>query len=66
MKSSDALQNDFILTQRMQNLEYVNLKCVTYAQPIPLPLMTKVIWFNFNQKRLLFLGLRALFQKQKH
>ena len=28
----------FILTQRMRNLEFVNLKCVTYAQPIPLPL----------------------------
>ena len=22
----------------MQNLEFVNLKCVTYTQPIPLPL----------------------------
>ena len=28
----------FIQTQRTQNLESVNLKCVTYAQPIPLPL----------------------------
>ena len=27
----------FILTQRMQNLEIVNLKCVTYAQLTPLP-----------------------------
>ena len=26
-----------ILTQRTQNLEFVNLKCVTYAQPIRLP-----------------------------
>ena len=24
----------FILAQRMQNLEFVNLKCVTYTQPI--------------------------------
>ena len=28
----------FILTQRTQNLEFVNLKCVTYAWSIPLPL----------------------------
>ena len=26
------------LKQRTQNLEFVNLKCVTYAQPIPRPL----------------------------
>ena len=31
----------FILTQITQNLEPVNLKCVTYAQPIPLPLHTE-------------------------
>ena len=37
MKSLDALQNgSFQLTQRLQNLELVNLKCVTYAKPIPL------------------------------
>ena len=28
----------FILAQRTQNLMFVNLKCVTYAQPIHLPL----------------------------
>ena len=28
----------FILTRRTQNLEFVNLKCVTYTQHIPLPL----------------------------
>ena len=27
----------FILTWRTQNLQFVNLKCDTYAQPIPLP-----------------------------
>ena len=27
----------FILTQRTQNLEFVNFKCVTCSQPIPLP-----------------------------
>ena len=26
----------FISTLKMQNLELVNLKCVTYVQPIPL------------------------------
>ena len=29
----------FILALKTQNLELVNLKCVTYAQPIPLSLM---------------------------
>ena len=29
----------FILTQRAQNLDLVDLSCVTYAQPIPLPLI---------------------------
>ena len=28
----------FILTQRSQNLEFVNLKCVNCRQPIPLAL----------------------------
>ena len=28
----------FILTLRKQNLEFINLKCVTYAQPIHLSL----------------------------
>ena len=28
----------FILTQRTQNLQYINIKCVAYAQPITLPL----------------------------
>ena len=28
----------FILTQKTQNLEFVNLKCVSYAQLIPLAL----------------------------
>ena len=28
----------FILTQKTQNLAFVNLKCVTYARPILLPL----------------------------
>ena len=28
----------FILTSKMQNLELVNLKCVSFAQPIPLSL----------------------------
>ena len=28
----------------MQNLEFVNLKCITYAQPIPLPLS----WIHIN------------------
>ena len=32
----------FTITQRMQNLDYINLRCVTYAQPIPLPLGTAV------------------------
>ena len=32
----------FILRQKTQNLEVVNLKCVTYAQPIPLPLNTNI------------------------
>ena len=31
----------FILTQKTQNLEMVNLKSVTYAQPIPLSLITQ-------------------------
>ena len=28
----------FILTQRTQNLQFVNIKCAAYAQPITLPL----------------------------
>ena len=35
----------FILVQRMQNLEFVNLKCVTYTQPIWVSLRVKCfIW----------------------
>ena len=33
-----TLQKWFILTQRTQNLQIVNIKCVAYAQPITLPL----------------------------
>ena len=32
----------FILTQRAQTLEFVNLKCVIYAQHISLPLNTLI------------------------
>ena len=35
----------FILTSKGQNLELVNLKCVTYAQSIPLSLKT---WKKFQ------------------
>ena len=38
----------FILTQRTQNLEFVNLQCVTHTQPIPLPLTT-VRWGGGTQ-----------------
>ena len=38
MKPSRCTSQWFILTQRMQNLEFVNLKCFTYTQPIPLSL----------------------------
>ena len=36
----------FILSQRMQNLEYINLMCVTYAQPIPLLLTIETKKWN--------------------
>ena len=39
----------FILTQQVQNLELVNLKCVTYTQPIPLSL-TKLNLINILEK----------------
>ena len=47
MKPSDACASKwFIQTQRMQHLDLVNLKCVTYAQPVPLhkndPLFLKI------------------------
>ena len=44
----------FIRTQGMQNLEFVNLKCVTYTQPIPLLL----IWVSKNLY--LFLWVKGL------
>ena len=54
MKPSDALQNGSFWHKKMQNLELVNLKCVTYAQPIPLFLkgfycMNKHQWISFYQ-----------------
>ena len=36
----------FILTSKMQNMELVNLKCVSNAQPIPLSL--KCIFLSIN------------------
>ena len=36
MKLSNALQNGSFLHKKTQNLELVNLKFLTYAQPIPL------------------------------
>ena len=39
----------FILTQRTQNLEFFNLKCITYAQPIPLSLIVGSLKDNPQQ-----------------
>ena len=37
-KTIRFLSKWFILTQKTQNLEVINLKCVCYAEPIPLSL----------------------------
>ena len=37
-----------VLTQKTQNLESVNVKCVAYAQPIPLSLsQQRTQWFSW-------------------
>ena len=36
MKPSDALKNSSFEHNRTQNLEFVNLRCFAYSQPIPL------------------------------
>ena len=47
----------FIRTQTKQNLQFVNLKRVTYEQPIPLPLTrTDEIHYKINHTRMIFHG----------
>ena len=53
MKPSDVLQNGFNINKKkkkMQNLELVNIKCVTYAQPISLSSITRHLMDGWDQK----------------